>query len=151
MRVLGRRGQYISDSTASSSIISSSSGSSLVSLPGANLLPPDSDDGDDPDEPFLPPGLRRMPMRGIKRPRRNEGQQRCSIIVVDTNQNLEQPRELFHFDYSLSAMLYDSPPALHPTKSLLVWPLCQGQILFADYENRTYYLRQVAPTTSGGN
>lgn len=57
------------------------------------------------------------------------------------------PTELFRFIYPLSVMLYESPPVIHPTKTLVVWPLCRGEVLFADFEGKTYFIRKARPST----
>jgi hypothetical protein len=38
-------------------------------------------------------------------------------------------------------MLYHSPPVLHPSKTLVVWPLRGGDRLFGDYSENTYFVR----------
>ncbi|KDN63409.1 hypothetical protein CSUB01_11577 [Colletotrichum sublineola] len=61
-----------------------------------------------------------------------------------------QATRLFHYEHNLPAtsMLYHSPPALHPQEPLLVWPLGGGEVLFADFEAKTYFIRAIMPTTS---
>ncbi|KAK0743542.1 hypothetical protein B0T18DRAFT_448213 [Schizothecium vesticola] len=54
---------------------------------------------------------------------------------------------IFHYKHDIPAMLYSSPPALHPTESLFVWPLGGGEVLFVDYEAKTYFIRATMPTT----
>ncbi|KAK3315619.1 hypothetical protein B0H66DRAFT_347658 [Apodospora peruviana] len=55
---------------------------------------------------------------------------------------------LFHYEHDIPAMLYHSPPALHPHAALLVWPLGGGgEVLFADFEEKTYFVRAMMPTT----
>ncbi|EJD45514.1 hypothetical protein AURDEDRAFT_151884 [Auricularia subglabra TFB-10046 SS5] len=57
---------------------------------------------------------------------------------------------VFQYKHPLTIMLYDSPPAFHPRESLVVWPLGAGEILFADYAARTYFIRKLrssAPQT----
>ena len=54
---------------------------------------------------------------------------------------------IFHYKHDILAMLYSSPPALHPTKSLFVWPLGGGEVLFVDYEAKTYLIRATMPIT----
>ncbi|XDG06243.1 hypothetical protein ABKA04_005858 [Annulohypoxylon sp. FPYF3050] len=66
-----------------------------------------------------------------------------AIFALDGN-NL---RQVFHFDSKLPVMLYHSPPAIHPSKPLVVWPLCGGDILFVDYQENTYFIRRVMATT----
>ena len=57
------------------------------------------------------------------------------------------PNQVFSFTHQLPVMLYDSPPAIHPTKPLVVWALCGGDILFADYEGNSYFIRRARTTT----
>lgn len=57
------------------------------------------------------------------------------------------PTQVFAFTSPLPVMLYDSPPAIHPTKSLVVWPLCGGDVLFADVEGKSYFVRRARTTT----
>ena len=57
------------------------------------------------------------------------------------------PTQLFTFTHPLPVMLYDSPPAIHPTKPLVVWPLCGGDVLFADFEAKSYFIRRARTTT----
>ncbi|KAJ0272384.1 hypothetical protein Brms1b_013541 [Colletotrichum noveboracense] len=56
---------------------------------------------------------------------------------------------LFHYDHDtpVTCMLYHSPPVLHPKKALVVWPLGGGEVLFADFEEKTYFIRAIMPTT----
>lgn len=57
------------------------------------------------------------------------------------------PNPIFTFTHQLAVMLYDSPPAVHPTESLVVWPLCGGDVLFADFEGKSYFIRRARTTT----
>lgn len=57
------------------------------------------------------------------------------------------PTPVFTFTHPLPIMLYDSPPAIHPTKPLVVWPLCGGDVLFADFEGKSYFIRRARTTT----
>lgn len=58
------------------------------------------------------------------------------------------PNLLFRFSQTLPLMLYESPPAIHPTKSLVVWPLSGGEILFVDFEAKCYFTRRARPSAS---
>jgi hypothetical protein len=40
-------------------------------------------------------------------------------------------------------MLYDSPPAFHPFETLAVWPLGGNNVLFADFEGNTFFIREL--------
>lgn len=58
------------------------------------------------------------------------------------------PAKLFHFTQELPIALYDSPPAIHPFKSLIVWPIGRGDVLFADFSCQSYFMRKLRLTTS---
>lgn len=57
------------------------------------------------------------------------------------------PTQFFTFKHELPIMLYESPPVIHPTKPLVVWPLCGGDVLFADFEGKSYFVRRARTTT----
>ena len=57
------------------------------------------------------------------------------------------PTQIFTFAHQLPIMLYDSPPVLHPTEPLVVWPLCGGDVLFADFVGKSYFIRRSRTTT----
>ena len=61
--------------------------------------------------------------------------------------NIGSGMRLFHYEHDIPAMLYHSPPVLHPNVPLLVWPLGGGEVLFADYDRNTYFVRAIMPTT----
>lgn len=68
-----------------------------------------------------------------------------SISVYDIRSG--HPVRLFHFQQDLPVMLYSSPPAIHPSKPLVAWPLGGGDVLFADYMANTYFIRGAVPST----
>ena len=57
------------------------------------------------------------------------------------------PTRIFKLTHQLPIMLYESPPAIHPSKSLVVWPLCGGEVLFADFAAKSYFVRRAKTTT----
>lgn len=67
------------------------------------------------------------------------------LMIYDLSSN--PPNLLFRFSQTLPLMLFDSPPAIHPTQPLVVWPLSGGDILFADFEAKTYFTRRARPST----
>ncbi len=67
------------------------------------------------------------------------------LMIYDLRSN--PPTLLFRYLQALPLMLYDSPPAIHPTKPLVVWPLFGGDILFADFEAKSYFTRRARPST----
>lgn len=69
-----------------------------------------------------------------------------SLVVFDTSCSV--PKRIFHFLHTVSSMLYASPPVIHPSKALLVWPLGRGDVLFADFVANTYFVRRLRPSTS---
>lgn len=72
----------------------------------------------------------------------------ASIAVHD--RRVGHSVRMFHYEHETPAtgMIYHSPPSLHPHKSLVVWPVGGGEILFADYAEKTYFIRATMPTTS---
>ena len=105
-----------------------------------------SDDGDlsddldfDTDEDVP----RNLHFRSSKR-KANDAGPKGSLVVYQLG--IEDPKQIFHFSQPLPTMLYDSPPVIHPTKPLVVWPLCRGEMLFADIENKTYFVRKARPS-----
>ncbi|RDH36433.1 hypothetical protein BDQ94DRAFT_167335 [Aspergillus welwitschiae] len=68
-----------------------------------------------------------------------EGTRRTSIRVYDATRKKRIP--VFHFTCFIKDRLFDSPPVFHPSKPLIVWPLGDGEILFANYERNTYFTR----------
>ena len=77
----------------------------------------------------------------------SKGQQGL-LLVYDLNHG--NPVQLFKFSHLLTAVLDNSPPAIHPTKPLVVWPLSGGDILFADYRANSYFIRKFRPSTRKG-
>jgi hypothetical protein len=75
-----------------------------------------------------------------------EEKQRTRIQIFDTSRPSRMP--LFHFTKFTSARLFDSPPAFHPSKSLLVWPMGDSEVLFADYQANKYFIRKLTRSTS---
>ena len=99
-----------------------------------------SDDIDfdtDEDEP------RNRRFRSSRR-KANDPGPKGSLIVYKLGN--EDPKQVFHFSQPLPTMLYESPPVIHPTKQLVVWPLCRGEMLFADFEGKTYFVRKARPS-----
>lgn len=72
---------------------------------------------------------------------------RITAIVAVHNIGSGQAVRMFHYEHDIPAMLYHSPPVLHPHKALLAWPLGGGEVLFADYDEKTYFIRATMPTT----
>jgi hypothetical protein len=69
------------------------------------------------------------------------------LLIYDIS-SLPSPRLLFRFRRPLSTILKDSPPVFHPRKSLLVWPLFGGEILFADFQLKTFFTRKARVSAS---
>ncbi|KAI3611445.1 nacht and ankyrin domain protein [Moniliophthora roreri] len=69
-----------------------------------------------------------------------------SISVFNTNPNVAE--RIFHLSLPLRFRLFDSPPAIHPTEPLIVWPIGGGDVLFADVQRKTYFTRRTRPSTT---
>ena len=78
---------------------------------------------------------------------RSKGQQGL-LMVYDLNQG--HPVQIFKFSHLLTTVLEESPPAIHPTKPLVVWPLSGGDIVFADYRANSYFIRKFKQSTRKG-
>ena len=75
------------------------------------------------------------------------GANRISVRIFDT---VNQPQiPIFHFSHYTERSLFSSPPNFHPFKPLVVWPLGAGEVLFADYQNNTYFTRLLCPSGFG--
>ncbi|PYI00733.1 hypothetical protein BO78DRAFT_434188 [Aspergillus sclerotiicarbonarius CBS 121057] len=70
---------------------------------------------------------------------KTEGTRRTSIRVYDATRKEQIP--VFHFTCFIKGGLFDSPPVFHPSEPLMVWPLGDGEILFANYQNNRYFTR----------
>lgn len=68
-------------------------------------------------------------------PNNNSPSTRAALSV------LTSAGRIFHYSRKVVPPLFDSPPLLHPTKPLVVWPFGEGEILFGDYQGKTFYTR----------
>ncbi|KAI1438505.1 hypothetical protein GGR50DRAFT_436334 [Xylaria sp. CBS 124048] len=71
----------------------------------------------------------------------------CEIKVfrIPTESDEEAPC-VFRFSQRSATPLYASPPVFHQSHDLLVWPLGANEILFANFTNKTYFIRRVVTT-----
>ncbi|KAL3465574.1 hypothetical protein BJX64DRAFT_285505 [Aspergillus heterothallicus] len=120
----------LSDDESSES--ESSSGSSSSSSDSYSSSSENSEDGG---------GARLEDMMLGKRSTKFEGSKRTSIRVYDSSRLESVP--VFHYTGFVKGDLFDSPPVFHPSKPLLVWPLGDGDILFANYESNKYFTREL--------
>ena len=79
------------------------------------------------------------------KPKRGVNVQKGVLTVYDLESR--EPTRLLRISKPLSMTLYSSPAVIHPTQPLIVWPLCGGDILFADLGGKTYFIRKSRPTT----
>ncbi|XP_044724097.1 uncharacterized protein HRG_01993 [Hirsutella rhossiliensis] len=63
------------------------------------------------------------------------------ILFHDRSNNLA--RRVFRFAYRWAGQLFNSPPVIHPTHELAVWPLGRNEILFANFTKHTYFIRSL--------
>ncbi|KAF7927708.1 uncharacterized protein EAE98_006090 [Botrytis deweyae] len=70
---------------------------------------------------------------------------RVSIQTFDTTMQDQTP--IFHFSQRVSGGIFHSRPNFHPTAPLLVWPLDDGKVLFANYLTNTYFTRELCCST----
>jgi hypothetical protein len=77
----------------------------------------------------------------------NRGPKDPQVSLTVFNTECSPPSRIFHFSCRASSMIYASPPVVHPSKPLVVWPLGGGEVLFADFVANTYFLRKLRPST----
>ncbi|KAI0747513.1 hypothetical protein C8Q74DRAFT_1442530 [Fomes fomentarius] len=111
----------------------------------------DSDDGVDPSA-FAYGQMPAYGDQGVARRRRRRGAKPplSSEIQRAIVQVFGPEGRLFRCRTRITYPLSDSPPVFHPHIPLLVWPLGGRTILFADYEDNTYFEREVGRTSSTG-
>lgn len=80
---------------------------------------------------------------GLSSKRAEKRKARATITVFDT----QSCTRLFRLRRPIKCRLFASPPVFHPTKSLVVWPLADGDVLFLDYLAKTYFIRRLQPST----
>lgn len=78
---------------------------------------------------------------------KRDGAHRISVRIFDTEK--EQQKPIFHFSQYVDRSLFSSPPVFHPSKSLMVWPLGAGEVLFANYHSNTYFTRVLCASGFG--
>lgn len=86
----------------------------------------------------------RKALRYRKRKMDKSLQASLSVFYM-TNEGL---RCSFRLSRPLHLILYDSPPVLHPSKPLLIWAISPGNILFADFEQKSWFTRKLRPSAS---
>jgi hypothetical protein len=69
------------------------------------------------------------------------------LTVLDASAR-DAPTVLFRHRHPLVFMLYASPPVVHPSKPLVVWPLGAGDVLFADIAAKSYFVRKLRLSTT---
>ncbi|CAG8981390.1 hypothetical protein HYALB_00009602 [Hymenoscyphus albidus] len=84
-----------------------------------------------------------MDVTAAKNVFRKSSTKRGMITVVDVSQT--PPKQIFLHNHQLPVALNGSPPAIHPTQPLVVWPLSGGNVLFADFMNNSYFIRGFKP------
>ena len=124
---------------------SSSSSSTTNSIESAysQSLAADSDDPDADDSDLENVEGRRLAdlMLGSDKARKLPRAKRAILKVYDLEDNGRNL--IFHYSESSIGRLYASPPVIHPIQPLLVWPLGNSRVLFANLENNTYFIRQL--------
>ena len=103
----------------------------------------DSDDPDADDSDLENEDGRRLEdlMLGNGKARKMLGANRATLKVYDLEEDGQ--KLVFHYSESSNSILYASPPVIHPTQPLLVWPLGNGELLFANLITNTYFTRRL--------
>ncbi|KAK7609704.1 hypothetical protein JOL62DRAFT_169428 [Phyllosticta paracitricarpa] len=101
-----------------------------------------NDSENDSDE-AMPIGVIRV-IRELTKQTRKDLQASIQVFRMSAS-GLEH---LFRLKQPLHLPLFDSPPAIHPNESLVVWPLGPSTIIFMDFERKTYFIRKLRPSKS---
>ena len=131
-----RSGENEDDSESTKSILSHYS-QSLCSTSG------DEEDSDYEHEGKKLDNLLFGRLKGCK----TDGANRISVSIFDTVNHQQKP--IFHFSQFVDRSLFSSPPSFHPFKPLMIWPLGAGEVLFANYQDNTYFTRLLCPSGFG--
>ncbi|OAX38625.1 hypothetical protein K503DRAFT_866020 [Rhizopogon vinicolor AM-OR11-026] len=91
-------------------------------------------------------GYRNFVPRRIGRHGRDTKQAQATITIYDAQASPEAV-QLFRLTRPLHSKVYGSPPIIHPTRPLVVWPLGAGDILFVDFMDKSYFVRRLRPST----
>lgn len=86
-----------------------------------------------------------VPLRS-KAKGREARRNRATIVILDVA--AQEDYKMFQLTRQLQCNLYGSPPIIHPTAPLVVWPLSAGDVLFVDFVAESYFIRKLRPTTS---
>ncbi|CCM02990.1 uncharacterized protein FIBRA_05105 [Fibroporia radiculosa] len=78
--------------------------------------------------------------------RSSPGESQATLAIFDTG--AFPHTKLFCLTRPIRCKVYDSPPAIHPTVPLVVWPLGGGDVLFVDFLDKTYFVRKLRASTS---
>ncbi|KAK1985741.1 hypothetical protein LZ30DRAFT_808272 [Colletotrichum cereale] len=66
----------------------------------------------------------------------------CEVQIYRLSKENDLPQtKVFSFRTRSQTRLYASPPTFHPTSDLLVWPLGDNEILFANFTENAYFIR----------
>ncbi|KAG9231383.1 hypothetical protein BJ875DRAFT_517370 [Amylocarpus encephaloides] len=107
----------------------------------AEFAPYDCDSDDDQCESDQEGGFASNYFR-----RNKSSKKKGTLTVFDTS--MDPPRKLFQYNHLFPTILNDSPPIMHPTKPLVIWPMCNGDVLFADFVAKSYFIRKFRTTSS---
>lgn len=114
----------------------------------------DAEDDDSSDESEFDPASHvsvSFPPDGVparRRARPMRGRRRVARVNFPLSLDIfSSTSRVLHFSRKVFAKLLDSPPAIHPTLSLVVWPLAEREVLFADYQEKTFFTRSVGKGT----
>ena len=81
-------------------------------------------------------------MLGKRGPQDPERARRVRVHVYSIQQGRQ--KRIFHFSRVSAAGIFASPPVFHQSEPLMVWPLGDQEILFANVQAKTYFTRQLA-------
>ncbi|KAG8530799.1 uncharacterized protein KY384_004156 [Bacidia gigantensis] len=122
---------------------SSNSTTSSIGSTYSQSIAADSDDPDADDSDFENENGRRLEdlMLGRDKASKSPSTKHATLRVYSLEHN--NWNLVFHYSESSTHRLYGSPPVIHPTQPLLVWPLGNNEVLFANLIRNTYFTRRL--------
>lgn len=68
------------------------------------------------------------------------------LVAFDHSSGEKTP--IFHFHRKPETLMHKSPPVIHPFEPLVIWPLTQGQLLFANLVENTSFVHNIRPSST---
>jgi len=68
------------------------------------------------------------------------------LVAFDHSSSEKTP--IFRFHRKSETLMHKSPPVIHPFEPLVIWPLTQGQLLFANLVDNSSFVHNIRPSSA---